>query len=105
MSERNMSMDAYVCIDGIICTLPEDRIYKNAQPIMENIAKINKLFYEGWHIICWTSRGHHTGMDHSNLTMRQLDEWGVKYDQLKMGKPNWGLIIDPNSKTIGELKS
>ena len=103
MSERNQSMDVYVCIDGIICTIPEDRDYYKAEPIMENIAKINKLYYDGWRVVYWTNRGHHTGINWSNATLGQLNEWGAKHAQLKMTKPVWGLIIDPDSKNIKDL--
>lgn len=103
MSEKTKSMVAYVCIDGIICTIPEDRNYDNAEPLMANIAKINKLFYDGWAIVCWSNRGHATGIDWTRKTMVQLDEWNVKYTQIRMEKPVWGLVIDPDSKRIEEL--
>ena len=77
----------YVDIDETICESPEDRDYTKAQPIKERIEKINKLFDEGNTIVYWTARGTMTGIDWYQVTQKQFDIWGVKYHDLKMGKP------------------
>ena len=46
-----------VDIDETICFYEGKRVYENAIPSKENIAKINKLKDEGWYIIYWTARG------------------------------------------------
>ena len=84
----------YVDIDETICESPEDRDYTKAQPIKERIEKINKLFDEGNTIVYWTSRGTMTGIDWYQVTQKQFDIWGVKYHDLKMGKPAYDLFID-----------
>ena len=48
---------ALVDVDETICTYGEKRRYDLAIPLKENIAKINKLYDEGWYIIYWTARG------------------------------------------------
>ena len=72
----------YVDIDETICETPHPRNYFNAQPIKENIEKINKLYDEGNTIVYWTARGSRTQINWYDLTKSQLDEWGVKYHEL-----------------------
>ena len=48
---------ALIDIDETISYYPGRRSYKLAEPIKENIAKINKLHDEGWNIVYWTARG------------------------------------------------
>ncbi len=84
----------YVDIDETICESPEDRDYTKARPIKERIEKINKLFDEGNTIVYWTARGTMTGIDWYQVTQKQFDIWGVKYHDLKMGKPAYDLFID-----------
>jgi hypothetical protein len=84
----------YVDIDETICQSPEDRNYSKAQPVKERIEKINKLFDEGNTIVYWTARGTMTGIDWYQVTQKQFDIWGVKYHDLKMGKPAYDLFID-----------
>ncbi len=86
-------MTIYVDIDETICTTPENRNYKLSKPIKENIDKINLLYDEGHTIIYWTARGSGSGKDHSELTAKQLEEWGAKKHELKMGKPMYDLFI------------
>ena len=67
----------YVDIDETICVSPESRDYSLAVPIKENIEKINKLYEENT-IIYWTARGTGSGIDWSEITKKQFEEWGVK---------------------------
>ena len=87
-------MVIYIDIDETICNSPNKPDYKNSTPIKENIKKANKLYDEGNIIIYWTARGTVTGMDWSDLTKKQFKEWGVKYHDLKFGKPYYDLFID-----------
>lgn len=87
-------MVIYIDIDETICNSPNKPDYKNSTPIKENIKKANKLYDEGNIIIYWTARGTVTGMDWSDLTRKQFKEWGVKYHDLKFGKPYYDLFID-----------
>ena len=87
-------MVIYIDIDETICNSPNKPDYKDSTPIKENIEKANKLYDEGNIIIYWTARGTVTGMDWSDLTKKQFKEWGVKYHDLKFGKPYYDLLID-----------
>jgi len=92
-------MKIYIDIDETIAYYPTNviRKYENALPLYKNINKVNKLFQQGHTIFLWTARGTKTKIDHSELTKKQLVEWGVKYHYLVFGKPNYDLYIDDKS--------
>ena len=84
----------YVDIDETICLTEESRDYSLSIPIVNNIKKVNELFDEGNTIIYWTARGTVTGIDWRSVTESQFEQWGVKYHDLKFGKPSYDLFID-----------
>jgi len=45
-------------------------------------------------IVYWTARGTKTGIDWYDATLKQFKEWGVKFHELKMGKPAYDLFVD-----------
>lgn len=104
---------ALVDIDETISTYPGKRIYELAVPLKKNIAKINKLHSEGWHITYWTARGASSKVDTYDLTIKQLNEWGCEYDDLIVGyrdsniclptKPHFDMVIDDKAKRIEEI--
>jgi len=83
----------YVDIDETICRYEGERNYPDAVPIKENIEKINSLYNEGHTVVYWTARGSVTKMDWRELTKQQLDTWGAKHTELKLGKPHYDLFI------------
>jgi len=93
----------YVDIDETICTTPVSRKYEDASPIIENIEKINKLYDEGNTIVYWTSRGSRKQIDWYDLTLKQLNLWGVKFNELRVDKPYYDLFIDDKTLRIEEL--
>ena len=88
-------------IDGTICTTTDGN-YSNAKPMIDRIEKNNKLFDDNHVIIYQTARG--MGRTNNNvlksyelfydLTKKQLDEWGVKYHDLFLGKPAADMYVD-----------
>ena len=100
-------MNIYVDIDETICYYENEREYHLAKPIVDNIAKINKLFEEGNEITYYTARGSvHVDRlgEYSSLTEEQLKEWGCKYHQLSVGeKPAYDLMICDKTKRIEEI--
>ena len=87
-------MIIFVDIDETICISPDDRNYSLAKPIVENIKKINELYDNGDTIIYWTARGTGSGIDWSTTTAEQFADWGVKYHELRFGKPVYDIFID-----------
>ena len=102
-----MSKRYCVDIDGTICTPTVGRDYHKAEPWQDRIKVLNKLYDEGNYIIYFTARamGRFADLPHSvasvkakevlfELTRQQLEEWGVKYNELIMGKPHADFFID-----------
>ena len=87
-------MIIYVDIDETICFSPSSRDYSLAEPIYSRIYKINSLYDSGNTIVYWTARGTGSGIDWRGVTERQFKDWGVKYHDLKFGKPIYDLFID-----------
>ena len=93
----------YVDIDGCICTTSYGNnkdfkdiksSYINVVPHYDRIERINELFEEGHHIVYWTARGCKSGIDHTELTRDQLQQWGAKYSDLQVGtKPHFDMYI------------
>ena len=86
-------MIIYVDIDETICNTPADRDYEKSTPIAKNIEKINTLYDEGHTIIYWTARGGSSGIDHTEITQKQIIKWGAKNHGIKLGKPSYDMFI------------
>ena len=97
-------MIIYIDIDETICNSPKNRDYADAEPIVENIDKANKLYDEGNTIVYWTARGTTTGIDWRKVTEKQFLKWGVRYHDLKLGKPNYDLFIDDKNMNTRDWK-
>lgn len=80
-------------IDDTIChTIDGD--YNKCIPKEDVVREINFLYDNGNEIILYTSRGTLSGTDWRDLTLKQLDSWGVKYSKLLFGKLNYDVWID-----------
>ena len=97
-------MIVYIDIDETICNSPKDRDYSLAEPIVENIEKANKLYDSGNTIVYWTARGTGSGIDWREVTEKQFSDWGVKYHDLKFGKPIYDLFIDDKNMNTEDWK-
>ena len=97
-------MIIYIDIDETICISPPDRNYPKAIPIEENIKKANDLYDAGNTIIYWTARGTGSGIDWEEATRKQFAKWGVKYHDLKFGKPIYDLFIDDKNMNTQDWK-
>ena len=95
-------MKTYVFdIDGTICSLVGGD-YEKASPINYRIDKVNDLYEEGNVIIFQTARGMGRFKNDDvkaksafyDLTVKQLDMWGVKYHELHLGKPAGDIYVD-----------
>lgn len=87
-------MIIYVDIDETICKTPKDRDYSKSVPLHRHINKINEMYDNGHTIIYWTARGTGSGIDWKKTTEKQFELWGVKYHELKFGKPIYDIFID-----------
>ncbi len=77
-------------LDNTLCTIVKNKHghkeYSLAQPILERIAVVNRLYDDGHIIKIDTARGAESGIDWSKFTEYQLDLWGVKRHLLRCGK-------------------
>jgi len=89
-------------VDGTICTMTEDHEYYKAIPIPEMVTKINKLYDEGHTIKISTARGQGSGIDQTDLTKKQLKEWGIKYHKL-LKKTSADFYVDDKCMTPAEF--
>ena len=67
--------------------------YDQAIPDHDRIAAINKLYDSGHTIVYWTARGSNTGIDWTDLTTKQIKDWGAKCHDIKMWKPHFDYYI------------
>ena len=92
-------MNIFVDLDNTLCET-QDSNYTESKPIKERINKVNKLKDDGNKITIWTARGQTSGIDYTELTKKQLTDWGICYDKLLMGKPSYDLYIDDKSINV-----
>lgn len=94
-------MKYFIDLDNTLChTQTND--YNNSKPIVERITYLHDLKKNGHHVTIWTARGSSSGLDHSELTKKQLAEWNVPYDELVMGKPSYDCCIDDKSFNVDD---
>ena len=48
----------------------------------------------------WTARGTLSGIDWEDVTREQFDKWGVKFHDLKFGKPYYDVFIDDKNMNV-----
>jgi len=84
-------------IDGTICSVVVTD-YSKAKPYKDRINQINELYDSGNRIVYFTARGYVTGKNWKEVTLRQFEDWGVKFHELKFGKPNADIYIDDKLK-------
>ena len=107
-----MKKNKIICfdIDNIICKTI-NKYYKKSKPIKKVISLINNLYTKGFTIKIFTAR--HMGKFKGNVqkvnkygynkTYNQLKKWGLKFDELIMGKPSYDIFID--DKAFGSEKN
>lgn len=96
---RKLAID----VDGTICTNRDsmreetgDRSidYVDMTPYPDRINIINDLKKQGYYILYWTGRGATSGRDWTELTTKQLNDWGCLYDEVIVGrKPHFDLYV------------
>ncbi len=96
-------MNKKICfdLDGVICTNTNGK-YEKAEPYQDAIKKINELYEKGNYIIIYTARfmtKYKKDLNKINsigydFTKKQLDNWGLRYNELILGKPDYDIFID-----------
>jgi len=97
-------MTYLIDIDGLLC---DDMLgeYEHSTPDYESIEKVNRLYAEGNTIKIFTGRGSATGIDWKEFSIKQLNNWGVKYHDIILGKPVCDIIVDDKAISLREWKN
>ena len=81
-------------LDGVIAGLVPGNEYARADPLPAGVAAVNALHRAGNRIVIYTARGSATGREWTELTLAQLKRWGVRYHELRFGKPAADYYVD-----------
>lgn len=81
-------------IDGVIAQFDATLNYQNSLPNEKMISIINQLHEWGNEIVLFTARGYVTGKDWEDVTKKQMERFGLSYDELLFGKPNADYYVD-----------
>ena len=82
-------------LDNTLCATPNSKLYKEAVPYLSVIEHVNSLFEKGHCIKIFTARGTGSGIDWHEITVNQLNKWGVKHHELiDKGKPHYDILVD-----------
>jgi hypothetical protein len=95
-------------IDGTLCSNTNGE-YLSAKPLTERVNKVNALYDAGHYIVLFTARGMSSSGGNKlvarirwfRTTQAQLLDWGVKYHELKLGKPAGDYYVD--DKAISDV--
>lgn len=90
-------------VDGVVAMLVPGNDYRLCRPIPATIAAINRLYDRGHRIIMMTARGSATGIDWDEVTRGQFTAWGLKYHELRFGKPAADYYVDDRMATVEML--
>lgn len=89
-------------IDGTLVTDTQGD-YDKVQPIKKSIERVNSLFDEGHKIILMTARGASSKIDHTELTKKQMKDFGVKFHELIMHKkPTADFFVDDKAINVND---
>jgi len=106
MDNKGSQLVLFFDIDGLVCnnTFQGGKCYSDAKPIRENTDLVNLAFEKGAKVILWTNRGEQTGLDWKELTEEQLYKWGVKFHELRFGKPYYDFFFDDHAYNVSKMK-
>lgn len=100
MKQKTICFD----LDGVICEQTSGD-YHNAKCKKEIVVAINDLYDDGYRVIIYTSR--YMGRSNEdiiktykagyNFTLNQLNDWGLKFHELFLGKPRYDVLVDDKS--------
>ena len=102
-------------LDNTLCET-KNKKYFESTPLLDRIKIVNDLHEDGHYIKIYTARGMTEFNGNVSLVMQKywegtkklLDSWGMKYDELILGKPSYDLFVDDkaiHSETYFKPKS
>ena len=100
------SKPARICfdIDGVLVSRVLDGNYSNSIPNAGVISLIHHLKNIGCEIVFCSARGSKTKKNWVDLTVQQLKEYNIPYDEIDVGnKPYADFYVDDRSTTLSDL--
>ncbi|MBB4198649.1 hypothetical protein CCR94_19370 [Rhodoblastus sphagnicola] len=94
-----------VDVDGVVASLTPSNDYNLCTPLTGTIEIVNRLHDQGHRIVMFTARGSATGLDWLQATRDQFARWGLKYHELRFGKPAGDYYIDDRLISLGEMRA
>ncbi len=99
--KKNKKIIICIDIDNTICKTFTNN-YKNSIPYKKKIKFVNNLHQQGYYIKLFTSRFMGRNKENKNqaktqgyiFTKKQLNGWGLNYNELIFGKPSFDIYID-----------
>lgn len=93
----NQKKKIFVQPENIVCNV--ELGWKQAIPFFDGINTMNRLAEAGHEIFYWTSC---TDDDIIQTIKKKFEVWHVAYTDIGIGKPEYDLWIDPNSRILSE---
>jgi hypothetical protein len=90
-------------VDGVVAMLTPGNDYTLSQPVTKVVSAINRLYDAGHKIIMMTARGSATGLSWEQVTTDQFKAWGLKYHELRFGKPAADYYVDDRMVSVEML--
>ena len=103
MSVRKGEKRFVIDIDGVIAITKDVSDYSKSMPNERVVRTVNRLYELGNKIVLFTARGYATGVDWSDVTRRQISQWGVKHHEMIFGKPHADYYLDDHALTLRGL--
>ena len=100
---KSEALTFVIDIDGVVASLVPDNDYAKAEPLTGAIGAINRLYAQGHRIVMFTARGSATGLDWREVTEGQFARWGLRYHELRFGKPAGDFYVDDRLLPITAL--
>ena len=104
-------------LDDVICKRDIEgnsvEKYLSCVPIPEMVEIVNQCYDSGNHIVIYTARGMNVFKKDVDaiyenlydLTHSHLNQWGVKFHELIMGKIHYDILIDDKAMSSYRIKS
>lgn len=99
MKERNF-LKIVIDLDGTILEEKNTKEKPEAKPLPGAVDAVNKLYEMGHVIIIYSARAG----SNLELTLKQLNEYGIKYHHLVLDKPVGDIFIDDRAFAFRDWK-
>ena len=97
MFDKPKKQKIFITPEDVICSV--ELGWEKAIPFFDAINHVNTLFNAGHEIFFWTNSTDDKILE---TIKKKLDSWSVSYNDIGMGKPNYTMFIDPDSRILSD---